>query len=450
MSMSLKFVAVSLMAMIPAMASATWQTLISEQGRRVEINPDSIISNSEDWVTVKGRIVLDKPIVDPKTSDSYRIIEIDSRFDCAGRVYATLKRIYFREEGEPLRQEEVRSPLDIPVRSGTNEERIMREVCRHPVTTATPPTRPTTDINETLGQVNKIAEDIRKANEALIEQAVRRDWRRPGTASVSRAPDKSIEPLGSGGKTPPTERSGDTKVELPSNRLEPPPPPSTPDWAYEGSNGPESWSKLRPEYAVCSTGQRQSPINLHDGLTVDLEPIQFQYEPTAFRVNDTLRQLQVSIQGTDKITLHGKQYFLSSIQFHNPSEFAINGRSFDMEAQLIHKSEDGKLAIVSVLLEKGTENPTIQTALNYLPLERGDEVAPTQPIDINPLLPSDRRYFTFMGSLTTPPCTEDVLWLVFKQPQQISSEQLAIFQRLYRPNARPLQSPFGRIIKESR
>ena len=448
--MFLKFVAVLLMAIVPITVSAAWQVLISEQGRRVEINQDSIVSHPDAMVTVSGRIVLDKPIVDPKTSSSYRIIEIDSRFDCAGRVYATLKRTYFREEGEPLRQEEVRNPLDIPVRSGTNEERIMREVCRQPATTEDQPIRPTTDINETLDRVNKIAEDIRKANEALIEQAVKRDWRRSGTTPASVASGKSNELPDRGEKTSQAERSDRPKPESAVNRTILPPPPSAPDWAYDGNNGPEFWSKLRPEFSVCATGQRQSPIDLHDGLTVDLEPIQFQYEPTAFRVNDALRQLQLDIQGTGAITLHGKQYLLSQIQFHNPSEFAIGGLSFDMEAQLIHKSEDGKLVIVSVLLEKGTENSTIQTALNYLPLERGGEVAPTQRIDINPLLPSDRRYFTFMGSLTVPPCTEGVLWLVFKQPQQISPEQLTIFQRFYRPNARPLQPSFGRIIKESR
>ena len=122
-----------------------------------------------------------------------------------------------------------------------------------------------------------------------------------------------------------------------------------------------------------------------------------------------------------------------------------------MDAQLVHKSEDGKIAIVTILLEKGSENPAIQAVLNNLPLEKnGEVVPPNQTIDVNRLLPDNRRYFTFMGSLTTPPCTEDVQWLVLKQPQQLSTEQLSIFQRLYPPNARPVQPTLGRIIKESR
>ncbi len=147
----------------------------------------------------------------------------------------------------------------------------------------------------------------------------------------------------------------------------------------------------------------------------------------------------------------GKQYQLTHIHFHHPSEFTVEGRSFDMEAQLVHQADDGKLAIVSVLLEKGTENPVVQAALNNLPLEKGGEVMPPgQTIDANLLLPASKNYFTFMGSLTTPPCTEGVLWMVIKQPQQVSPEQLAILQRLYRPNARPVQPSFDRIIKESR
>ena len=129
----------------------------------------------------------------------------------------------------------------------------------------------------------------------------------------------------------------------------------------------------------------------------------------------------------------------------------MNGKSFDMVTHLVHKSDDGKLAVVAVLLEKGSENPLIQTVWNNLPLEKNEYVTPPDlAIDPSRLLPDERGYYTYMGSLTTPPCSEGVLWLVLKQPQQLSSEQVGIFARLYRHNARPLQPTFGRMIKESR
>jgi len=109
------------------------------------------------------------------------------------------------------------------------------------------------------------------------------------------------------------------------------------------------------------------------------------------------------------------------------------------------------MAIVAVLLEKGSEQPLIQTIWNNLPLEKHEHVMPPElSIDVSELLPEDRSYYTYMGSLSTPPCSEGVLWLVLKQPQRISPEQLAIFARLYRHNARPLQPSFNRMIKESR
>jgi carbonic anhydrase len=121
-----------------------------------------------------------------------------------------------------------------------------------------------------------------------------------------------------------------------------------------------------------------------------------------------------------------------------------------MVVHLVHKSAEGQLAVVAVLLEKGSEHPLIQTLWNNLPLEQDMEVTPDEAIDLNKLLPENRTYWTYMGSLTTPPCTEGVVWMVFKQPVQVAEQQVAIFSRLYRNNARPVQPAHGRLIKESR
>lgn len=148
----------------------------------------------------------------------------------------------------------------------------------------------------------------------------------------------------------------------------------------------------------------------------------------------------------------GTQYQLARIHFHNPSEFTIEGKSFDMEAQLVmHQTEDGRhrhrfRSPGARKREPGDPGRLEQPAAGKW---RGSR-PPGQTIDVNLLLPANKNYFTFMGSLTTPPCTGDVLWMVIKQPQQVSSEQLSMLQRLYRPNARPVQPALGRIIKESR
>jgi carbonic anhydrase len=220
-------------------------------------------------------------------------------------------------------------------------------------------------------------------------------------------------------------------------------------WAYEGPAGPDAWGRLKPEFAKCATGQRQSPIDLHGGIQVELEPVRFDYKPTAFRVIDNGHTVQVNVAAGNHIDVLGRRFELQQFHFHRPSEERIAGRQFEMDAHLVHKDEQGRLAVVAVLLERGGAQPVVQTVWNNLPLEKGEEQEARVSIDLNELLPDDRSYFIYMGSLTTPPCSEGVLWMVMKKPVTLSAEQLGIFTRLYPMNARPIQSASGRLIKES-
>lgn len=220
-------------------------------------------------------------------------------------------------------------------------------------------------------------------------------------------------------------------------------------WAYQGPVGPEAWGQMKPEFRTCAIGQRQSPIDIRGGIQVELEPIQFDYRPTGFSVVDNGHTVQVNLPPGNAITITGRRYDLLQFHFHRPSEERINGRQFDMVAHLVHKDPEGRLAVVAVLLERGGMQALIQSVWNALPLEKGEEVAAPTVIDLNQLLPADRRYYTYMGSLTTPPCSEGVLWMVMKQPVPVSTEQIGIFSRLYPMNARPIQQVSGRLIKES-
>ncbi|WP_300318608.1 carbonic anhydrase family protein [Accumulibacter sp.] len=457
----LSLLATCLVAIVPATAAAAWQLISAEPGRRVEIDRSSIKKVDHGKTEAHGRIVLEKAIVDPRTSSSYRIVEAVNRYDCATRSYSTLKRSYFRDEGQLLREEEVRVQIEMPVRTGMLDDKLLREACRpKPGNDAALAARQTAD------RVSEAAGELRKANEALIRREVQR---------------ANLQTLAAEKNAPEAKPAGS------SRRVErlatPPPPPPSPvvaaarvsshssrsqraaidaddrlaayahadiDWSYEGEGRPENWGKLKPEYASCGTGERQSPIDIRDGFRVDLEPIQFSYRPSEFRVIDNGHTVQVEVGGS-QLELLGKHYQLSQFHFHRPSEERINGQSFDMVVHLVHQAEDGKVAVVAVLLEQGMENPVIQAVWNNLPLEKNDYVAPPgQAIDVARLLPEERSYYTYMGSLTTPPCTEDVLWLVLKHTVPISPEQLKIFSRLYPHNARPVQARFSRMIKESR
>ena len=220
-------------------------------------------------------------------------------------------------------------------------------------------------------------------------------------------------------------------------------------WSYEGETGPANWSKINVDWAKCGTGNRQSPIDLRDGIKVNLEQISFDYHPSSFSEINNGHTIQVTVGGGNFITVGNTVYELQEFHFHRPSEEKINGKGTEMVIHLVHKSAEGKIAIIAVLLERGQPHRLMQTIWDNLPLEKFDTVSPSIVIDPTDALPERRDYFTYMGSLTEPPCTEGVLWMVFKQPMQASPAQMALFSRLYPLNARPVQSTAGRMIKES-
>lgn len=452
--MRLKLLAAFCALALPLGSDAAWQSISAEPGKRVEIDRATVKKDAGGRLTALGRIVLEKPINDPKTSASYRIIEALNRYDCAARTVSTLKRSYFKDEGDLLREEEVKAQLEMPVHSGTLDDKLLREVCR-PKSGA----EATAAASKTAEKVNEAAGELRKANEAIIEKAVKRA---PAVAAVKPAPEVKPAPAPVAAKPAPEASPAPAPLAqapaAPKPRKSVARPAADHDhaayahihWSYEGAGGPENWGKLGADNATCGSGKRQSPIDIRDGVRVDLEPIEFAYRPSNFSVIDNGHTVQVSLAG-GSISLLGKSYQLIQFHFHRPSEELVNGKSFDMVAHLVHRSEDGKLAVLAVLLEKGAENGLIQTVWNNLPLEKNEAVRPPGlTLDLGQLLPENRGYYTYMGSLTTPPCSEGVLWLVLKQPQQMSDEQMAIFARLYKNNARPVQPVGGRLIKESR
>ena len=223
-------------------------------------------------------------------------------------------------------------------------------------------------------------------------------------------------------------------------------------WAYAGENGPQAWGKLKPEFNVCAIGKRQSPINIEDSGTLQgpAEPLQFSYTASSGTVVNNGHTIQVDLYGDNTLTVRNSVYKLLQFHFHTPSEEQVNYRNYAMVAHLVHKNNEGQLAVVAVLLDPGVANALITKVWTYMPLDTSDRVRmPTGLIDMNELLPKDQRYYQFIGSLTTPPCTEGVLWMVLKQPTPLSREQIRLFQQLFPNNARPVQPVNGRAVREA-
>ncbi|WP_338766749.1 carbonic anhydrase family protein [Massilia sp. METH4] len=230
-------------------------------------------------------------------------------------------------------------------------------------------------------------------------------------------------------------------------------PPSAPAngtfWTYEGEFGPANWSKINAAWNKCNGGDRQSPIDIRDGIKVDLEQISFDYRPSGFSVTDNGHTVQVALGAGNFLSVAGRTYELQQLHFHRPAEERVNGKTYEMGIHLVHKDIEGRTAVLALMLQRGRPQPAIQTVWNNLPLEKKETFTPSIVFNPNDLLPERRDYYTYMGSLTEPPCTEGVLWLVMKEPVQASGEQMALFSRLYPLNARPVQAAAGRMIKES-
>ena len=223
-------------------------------------------------------------------------------------------------------------------------------------------------------------------------------------------------------------------------------------WEYEGEHGPERWGQLKPEFNACAIGKRQTPIHIQSVESVPgpVEPIEFHYGASGGSVVNNGHTIQVDPMGHNWIKVRGSIYKLAQFHFHHPAEEKINYKGFAMVAHLVHKNEAGQLAVVAVLLDVGADNPFLHKVWTHMPLDANDRVGlPDELINLNELLPQDRRYYQFMGSLTTPPCTEGVLWMVLKQPVSVGPEQLKLFTKLFPMNARPVQAVNGRLVREA-
>jgi carbonic anhydrase len=225
---------------------------------------------------------------------------------------------------------------------------------------------------------------------------------------------------------------------------------STAPWSYEGKTGALVWGKLDPAYKACSQGHEQSPIDIRGAhLDKALQPIEFHYIGASMTLEHNGHTVIAQVKPGSYIVWDGVRYDLQQFQFHHPGEEAVKGKLTDMDVQLVHKSADGKLAVIAVRLVEDPAEPSavLATLWEHLPTKEGETRKVETMVNPGGLLPADRGYWTYTGSLTTPPCTEGVRWFVMEQPIAISRAQLRQFAALFRINSRPLQDTHGRKIE---
>jgi carbonic anhydrase len=218
-------------------------------------------------------------------------------------------------------------------------------------------------------------------------------------------------------------------------------------WTYEGAEGPEHWGELKEEYAACSKGLMQSPVDLSEADASGAIAFTVDYKPVPLTIFNNGHTVQFNITDGGKLTENGVDYPLVQVHFHAPSEHTVKTTHMPLEAHFVHKAADGTLSVLGSFIEEGPENAALAAVLKHLPEQAGEPTTfADTTIDPNALLPQKRGIYRYMGSLTTPPCSEGVNWHVFSEPVTASKEQIETLTKVLHMNARPVQPLHHRLL----
>lgn len=218
-------------------------------------------------------------------------------------------------------------------------------------------------------------------------------------------------------------------------------------WGYSGAEAPENWGKLSPEYGLCGTGKNQSPIDISGTLNAKTPAITFHYQANGGEVINNGHTIQVNFSAGSDMVLNDTTYHLKQFHFHAPSENHIDGKSYPMEAHLVHADDKGNLAVIGVMFRVGDANKTLTDIWAKMPEKADGKNALDAAVNAMTLLPKHQGYYRFNGSLTTPPCSEGVIWMVMKHAMTVSQEQVDQFSKLMGvDNNRPVQPVNARPV----
>jgi len=218
-------------------------------------------------------------------------------------------------------------------------------------------------------------------------------------------------------------------------------------WGYDGEVAPEHWGELSPDFSACGEGKQQSPVDIPATAAVNPPGLRVDYRDSALHIVNNGHTIQVNVDPGSTLQVDGATYPLAQFHLHALSEHTLNGAHTEMELHLVHKDATGRIAVVGVMLEAGAHSAAYEPLLAHMPAEEGEpETIAGISLNAADLLPAQRGYYRYDGSLTTPPCTEGVTWLVLSEPVELSASQVAAFERLYDHNYRPVQPLYGRTF----
>jgi len=241
-------------------------------------------------------------------------------------------------------------------------------------------------------------------------------------------------------------------------------------WSYTGKTSAKHWGALDPSFELCAHGDEQSPINIPKDEPISKDALAIHYHSTSMiivedgttdltlgKVQTVINdghtiQLNFPIEGTkENIVFNGSSYRLVQFHVHTPSENHVDGKAYPLEIHFVHQGENGKAAVIGVFVKEGEKNPSFEKIIAHLPnklhtpqIVKGEHIRPLS------LLPRNKHYYSFKGSLTTPPCSQGILWIVMAEPITASHEQILELKKAKGgDNARPIQSLEKRSVSYS-
>lgn len=405
-------------------SAANWAKLNENSTSKLMIDKQSILEKDKlkrAWVKIEYKTI-QKNLESPDTQ--YNLSKLLWYFDCPAQKSAATQVFQYlnTELVNSAAIDNVKDAKFIEPVPESDFDRAMQYVCsanKSSGTKAATPTPPKTPSADTKTETN---------------------------ASTKAAPteDKPVEnkPIDS----KPTEvKPADKNTEKPINKKnEGIKKPVT--WNYEGKEGPSNWGKLSSEFSMCDAGSSQSPIDIEESLDANLKPLKLLQK---FPVKDILKtnhSLQLNFRDGNIVAIDNMTFKLKQINFHTPSEHSIKGKSFPLEAQFLHTDTKGNTAIVAVLFREGKANPALEKILKQLPTESDKPATLKSRVLASEMMPSNQDYYRFSGSLTTPPCTEGIRWILIKTPITATKAQIEAIAEITPQNNRPLQALNGRLI----
>lgn len=219
----------------------------------------------------------------------------------------------------------------------------------------------------------------------------------------------------------------------------------TPEWNYD-SVGPSKWGNLSPAYNLCATGDQQSPVDLRNGITARVAPVRLDWKSGKFTVQNNSHSIEAKVPSGSSVTIGSERFDLTQFHFHSPSEHAVAAKRSAMEVHFVHVHQDGRIAVLGAFLEAGGHNEAFSAVMKVAPAKAGGEAPTESVVDPRQMVPGSLDSWRYEGSLTTPPCSQNVSWIIFTRTVSVAQSDIDTFRKIFPVNARPLQQVNRRYL----